>query len=388
MPKAKTAPKKKPAKAAKKKPAATSKTKQSTIWESRIVATGEEDPEQLLANPDNWRIHPTEQRAALAGVLDRIGWIQNIVINRTTGRVVDGHLRTDLAVQRGEKMVPVLYVELSEEEEKIALAALDPITGMAIPDSEKLAALMADLDFSDNENLAAEVGSLIALKSGGRGVASLVSTRREMTVQHLAVDRLVGNTFSIKAMTEVEQSRLRQSMKNLGLIQAVLVRPIAGGKFEVIDGLQRWAAARELKWTTIACRVKEMSDTDARITALAANKISGKITSDQMTKAVDAIRESVSDEEIHKKTGMSRAAADQYGGINDFPVAKTPEGVPVRQYKVEQPEDLDRVDIPKTLMIPLGGGEYLEARETLDTISADWSEALMIVVRAWKTANG
>ena len=32
---------------------------------SRIVGEGEEAPDQLLANPLNWRTHPKEQQAAL-----------------------------------------------------------------------------------------------------------------------------------------------------------------------------------------------------------------------------------------------------------------------------------------------------------------------------------
>ncbi len=27
-------------------------------WENRIIGSGTENPDQLLANPSNWRIHP------------------------------------------------------------------------------------------------------------------------------------------------------------------------------------------------------------------------------------------------------------------------------------------------------------------------------------------
>jgi len=30
----------------------------ATPWRNRIVGTGEEAPDQLLANPQNWRTHP------------------------------------------------------------------------------------------------------------------------------------------------------------------------------------------------------------------------------------------------------------------------------------------------------------------------------------------
>ncbi len=46
---------------------------QPTAWRNRIVGTGEEAPDQLLANPGNWRVHPKTQQDALAGTLDEVG---------------------------------------------------------------------------------------------------------------------------------------------------------------------------------------------------------------------------------------------------------------------------------------------------------------------------
>jgi hypothetical protein len=46
---------------------------------NRITGTGEEAPDQLLANPANWRIHPKAQQDALAGALDQVGWVQQVL---------------------------------------------------------------------------------------------------------------------------------------------------------------------------------------------------------------------------------------------------------------------------------------------------------------------
>ena len=44
------------------KPAAAAST---TPWRNRITGSGEEAPDQLLANPANWRLHPKAQQDAL-----------------------------------------------------------------------------------------------------------------------------------------------------------------------------------------------------------------------------------------------------------------------------------------------------------------------------------
>ncbi|MDA1241306.1 MAG: hypothetical protein O2798_10775, partial [Chloroflexi bacterium] len=65
------------------------------------------------------------------------------IVNQRTGHVVDGHARIVLAISRGEAAVPVVYVDLDEDEERLILATLDPLSAMAETGSEAMAALMA-----------------------------------------------------------------------------------------------------------------------------------------------------------------------------------------------------------------------------------------------------
>lgn len=136
--------------AARRAPAALRGESAASGWRSRIVGHGEEAPDQLLANPRNWRIHPKAQQDALTGLLDQVGWVQDVIVNRTTGHVVDGHLRVAVAISRGEATVPVVYVELSPEDEGLVLASLDPLSAMAVTDSEALRELLGDVDAEDS----------------------------------------------------------------------------------------------------------------------------------------------------------------------------------------------------------------------------------------------
>ncbi|OGR95220.1 MAG: hypothetical protein A2V88_12860 [Elusimicrobia bacterium RBG_16_66_12] len=114
-------------------------------WRLRIVGEGEEAPDQLLANPFNWRVHPSFQQAALAAVLDEVGWVQRVLVNQQTGHMVDGHLRVALAITRGEASVPVTYLDLDPDEERKVLATFDPIGALAAPDRDKLRELLAEV---------------------------------------------------------------------------------------------------------------------------------------------------------------------------------------------------------------------------------------------------
>lgn len=121
----------------------------SKHWKSRIVGHDELDPKELKANPANWRRHPEQQRVALRSALGHIGWVQQVIVNKTTGLMVDGHARVEEALAAGEKLVPVVYVELSEQEEMAALATLDPIGTLTVRDTDMLVELMQGTELPD-----------------------------------------------------------------------------------------------------------------------------------------------------------------------------------------------------------------------------------------------
>lgn len=119
-------------------------------WKNRIVGEAMVPPDQLLANPFNYRMHPKYQRNAMRGALAELGWLQRVIVNKTTEHMIDGHLRVELALEDGES-VPVTYVELSEQEERLALSTFDPLTGLAEIDNDILQDLLKAVHAEDDD---------------------------------------------------------------------------------------------------------------------------------------------------------------------------------------------------------------------------------------------
>jgi DNA modification methylase len=117
--------------------------------QNRIVGHEDVAPDQLLAHPLNFRRHPGPQLEALRGSLAEIGWFKTVLVNKRTGHVIDGHARVEEAMRQNLATVPVTYLDLSEEEERLALAIGDPITEMAIRDDVALTALLGDVHATD-----------------------------------------------------------------------------------------------------------------------------------------------------------------------------------------------------------------------------------------------
>jgi DNA modification methylase len=134
-------------------------------WRNRIVKTGTADPAELLPHPENWREHPGAQQRKMSGALDELGWVAPVLVNRTSGRIIDGHMRAALAIQRGEKQVPVAWVELTDDEERLALATIDPLGDLARQGDEALRGLISGIKVSDSD--LAEMLASLAVDAGG-----------------------------------------------------------------------------------------------------------------------------------------------------------------------------------------------------------------------------
>jgi len=114
-------------------------------WKDKIVGSEKVDPKKLVPHPQNFRTHSTNQTEVADDLLGELGWVQQVVVNKRTGRIIDGHMRAKLASERGEKSIPVLYVDLDETEERKALATFDPLGKMAGLDVGTFDDLVSDL---------------------------------------------------------------------------------------------------------------------------------------------------------------------------------------------------------------------------------------------------
>ncbi|MGI6786556.1 MAG: site-specific DNA-methyltransferase [Gleimia sp.] len=79
--------------------------------------------------------------------LTEFGYVEPVIFNQTTGRVVGGHQRLKVLADLGHTDVECVIVELDDTREKALNVALNKISGDW--DESKLALLIADLDASD-----------------------------------------------------------------------------------------------------------------------------------------------------------------------------------------------------------------------------------------------
>lgn len=100
----------------------------------------------LKPNPKNWRLHTSEQTAALRGVLERVGFADAVLARELRDgslELIDGQLRAGIDPNA---KIPVLVLNVTKAEADLLLATGDSITAMAGTDKEMLNSLVACID--------------------------------------------------------------------------------------------------------------------------------------------------------------------------------------------------------------------------------------------------
>lgn len=111
-------------------------------------------------------------------------------------------------------------------------------------------------------------------KGLGRGLDALLadSSQEQGLLQNLSVDLLQSGKYQPRTkMDETSLHDLAESIKTQGVMQPILVRPLATGSYEIIAGERRWRAARIAGLEQIPAIVREIPDESALALSLIEN---------------------------------------------------------------------------------------------------------------------
>jgi hypothetical protein len=167
----------------------------------------------LRPNPRNWRSHPQQQRDVLCGVLAEIGYAGALLARELPDgslELIDGHLRAETTP---DMEVPVLVLDLSEQEADKLLALHDPLAGMAEADQGVLQELVSRVE-TENDAVRALLDGLCGdvenppeedLSVPPNEVAlpeafQVVVECRDEDEQHAVFDRLTGEGLKCKLL--------------------------------------------------------------------------------------------------------------------------------------------------------------------------------------------
>jgi len=114
------------------------------------------------------------------------------------------------------------------------------------------------------------------LKGLGRGLDALLAGTDQPgdveALQTLSLERIQPGKYQPRTkMDDAALAELADSIREHGVMQPILVRPIDGGRFEIVAGERRWRAAQRAGLASVPALVKAVPDQSALALALIEN---------------------------------------------------------------------------------------------------------------------
>jgi ParB family transcriptional regulator, chromosome partitioning protein len=161
----------------------------------------------------------------------------------------------------------------------------------------------------------------------GRGLAAILSVSEAgdsagAELREVAVELVSPNPGQPrKRFDEDALQALAESVKERGVLQPVLLRPRAGGTYELVAGERRWRAAQIAGLQTLPALVQKRDDAQSLEVALIENMAREDLNPIEAARAVAALVEELglTREEVGRRVGRSRVAISNLLRLLDLP---------------------------------------------------------------------
>ena len=161
----------------------------------------------------------------------------------------------------------------------------------------------------------------------GRGLAAILPDTHEVDgpqFRDVPVELIRPNPKQPRKSFDGEAlSRLAESVAESGVVQPVVVHPLADGRYELIAGERRWRAARQAGLATVPAVLRSDDDSRRLQMALVENMAREDLNPVEEARACAALVEELglSKEEVARRVGRSRSAISNLIRLLDLPDA-------------------------------------------------------------------
>ena len=126
----------------------------------------------------------------------------------------------------------------------------------------------------------------------------------------ISLDKIDQNPFQTRSQMREEQlTELAASIRANGVVQPVLVRPMGGGRFQLIAGERRWRASKLAGKATIPAILRQVSDEQAMEITIVENLQRADLNPMEQARAFERLSREfhMTQEQMAVRTGKDRA---------------------------------------------------------------------------------
>jgi ParB family transcriptional regulator, chromosome partitioning protein len=144
-------------------------------------------------------------------------------------------------------------------------------------------------------------------------------------LRQIPLDHLDRNPYQTRTVS-LDPSALNElaaSIQAVGMLQPIVVRPVAGGRYQVIAGERRWEAARLLHHQTIAAVVRPVSNEQAMEMTIVENLQRLDLTPMEEARGYDRLSREfgLTQEQMAQRTGKERSSVANFLRLLKLPAS-------------------------------------------------------------------
>jgi ParB family chromosome partitioning protein len=133
--------------------------------------------------------------------------------------------------------------------------------------------------------------------------------------REIALEQIERNPFQTRSAIKEEQlAELAASIAANGVVQPILVRPLDGGRFQLIAGERRWRASKLAGKTTIPAILRQVSDEQAMEITIVENLQRADLNAMEQARAFERLSREfhMTQEQMATRTGKDRATVANF----------------------------------------------------------------------------
>jgi ParB family transcriptional regulator, chromosome partitioning protein len=158
----------------------------------------------------------------------------------------------------------------------------------------------------------------------GQGLAAILpaTADAEVELHEIPVELIKPNPRQPRTRFDPGPlGELASSIEASGVVQPLLVRPLADGSYELVAGERRWRAAKQAGLERVPALVRDSAEAEALQTALVENMVREDLNPVDEARACAALVEDLrlSKEEVGRRVGRSRSAISNLIRLLDLP---------------------------------------------------------------------
>ena len=133
--------------------------------------------------------------------------------------------------------------------------------------------------------------------------------------REIAIGQIDRNPFQTRNHMDEEQlEELAASIRANGVVQPILVRPLANGRFQLIAGERRWRASQRAGKTTVPAILRQVSDEQAMEITIVENLQRADLNPMEQARAFERLSREfhMTQEQMAQRTGKDRATVSNF----------------------------------------------------------------------------